>query len=55
MQRNDLKFTKSDEEIVTHIIDRLTKEYSEVLPVVEGMQNVNLQELKGKIRAFHKR
>ena len=51
----DVKFTKSDEEIVAHIIDRLPKEYSEVVTVVEGMQNVNLQELKGKIRAFHKR
>ena len=55
MQMIDVKFTKSEEEIVAHIIDRLPKEYSEVVTVVEGMQNVNLQELKGKIRAFHKR
>jgi hypothetical protein len=54
MQMIDVKFTKSDEEIVAHIIDRLPKEYSEEVTVVEGIQNVTYRR-KGKIRAFHKR
>ena len=55
MQMFDITFTNSDEEIVAHIIDWLPKEYSDVVTTVnEGIKNVNLQELKGKFRAFHK-
>ena len=55
MKLIDTKFTKQDEELMAHILDKLPLEYSEVITTVEGQTTLTLDDLKSKIRAFYKR
>ena len=51
----DSAYEKKDLEMIAHILDKLPKEYSEVVTMVEAMPSLTLEDLKAKIRAFFKR
>ena len=55
MRLINTKFTKQDEELIAHILDKLPLEYSEVVTTVEGQTTMTLDDLKSKIRVFYKR
>jgi hypothetical protein len=47
-------YKKKDVELIAHISDKLTGEYSKVITVVEEMISITLSKLKSKICAFYK-
>ena len=54
MATNDSAYEKKDLEMIAHILDKLPKEYSEVVTMVEAMPSLTLEDLKAKTRAFFK-
>ena len=51
----DSAYEKKDLKMIAHILDKLPKEYSEVVTMVEAMPSLTLEYLKAKICAFFKR
>ena len=48
----DSAYEKKDLEMISHILDKLPKEYSELVTMVEAMPSLTLENLKAKIRVF---
>ena len=55
MRQIDTSFEKKEVEVIAHMMNKLPKEYSEVITVIEGMGTITLSDLKSKLRAFYKR
>ena len=50
----DASHAKQDMEVVSHIINNLPKEYSEVVTTIEGINNLTLADINAKLQAFYK-
>ena len=48
----DSAYEKKDLEMISHILDKLPKEFSELVTMVEAMPSLTLKNLKAKIRVF---
>ena len=51
----DASYEKQDMEVVSHILNSLPIEYSEVVTSIEGSDNLELADVKAKLRAFYQR